>query len=253
MLDKMGKSIDAVTVSTPDHFHAVTAAMAIKMKKHCFVQKPLTHAIHEARVLGQLAKEHGVATQMGNQGTANSALREAAAVVKAGALGVVKEAYVWTNRPIWPQGGEPPQTPDPAQLSALGPVAGPGTKRPYGPGYHPFSWRGWWDFGTGALGDMACHTYNMPFAALDLRDPVSVQAETSGHNRDSYPKWSVITFEFAALGDRAPVKVMWFDGGKRRPRSCSRASIPDAPEPARSWSAKRASSSPRVITAAASI
>jgi predicted dehydrogenase len=215
MLDKMGKSIDAVTVSTPDHCHAVAAATAMKMKKHCFVQKPMTHSIHEARVLGELAKEHGVATQMGNQGTASSALREAAAVVKAGALGAVKEAHIWTNRPIWPQGGDRPKPQDPPKNLHWDLWLGPAPKRPYGPGYHPFSWRGWWDFGTGALGDMACHTFNMPFAALNLRDPVSVQAETSGHNKDSYPKWSVITFEFPALGDRAAVKVMWYDGGKR--------------------------------------
>ena len=113
MLDEMGKSIDAVTVSTPDHVHAVAAAMAMKMKKHCFVQKPLTHSIHEARVLGQLARENGVATQMGNQGTANNGLRKAAAAVQAGVLGTVKEVHVWTNRPIWPQGGNRPAPAEP--------------------------------------------------------------------------------------------------------------------------------------------
>ena len=113
MLDEMGKSIDAVTVSTPDHVHALAAAMAMKMKKHCFVQKPLTHSIHEARVLGQLARENGVATQMGNQGTANNGLRKAAAAVQAGVLGTVKEVHVWTNRPIWPQGGNRPAAAEP--------------------------------------------------------------------------------------------------------------------------------------------
>ena len=217
MLDEMGKSIDAVTVSTPDHIHAVAAAMALHMKKHCFVQKPMTHSIHEARVLGELARANGVATQMGNQGTANGGLRKAAAAVKAGVLGTVKEVHVWTNRPIWPQGGDRPKPAEPPQNLHWDLWLGPAPVRPYGNGYHPFSWRGWWDFGCGALGDMACHTFNMPFAALDLRDPTSVQAETSGHNRDSYPKWSVIAFEFPATASRAAVKAWWYDGGKRPP------------------------------------
>ncbi len=217
MLDEMGKSIDAVTVSTPDHVHAVAAAMALKMKKHCFVQKPLTHSIHEARVLGQLARENGVATQMGNQGTANNGLRKAAAAVQAGVLGTVKEVHVWTNRPIWPQGGNRPAPAQPPKNLHWNLWLGPAPERPYGNGYQPFSWRGWWDFGCGALGDMACHTFNMPFAALNLRDPVSVQAETSGHNKDSYPKWSVIAYDFPANGKRPAVKAFWYDGGKRPP------------------------------------
>ncbi len=217
MLDEMGKSIDAVTVSTPDHVHALAAAMALRMKKHCFVQKPLTHSIHEARVLGQLARENGLATQMGNQGTANNGLRKAAAAAQAGVLGTVKEVHVWTNRPIWPQGGNRPAPAKPPANLHWDLWLGPAPKRPYGNGYHPFSWRGWWDFGCGALGDMACHTFNMPFAALNLRDPVSVQAETSGHNRDSYPKWSVIAYDFPATSKRPAVKAFWYDGGKRPP------------------------------------
>jgi len=217
MLDEMGKSIDAVTVSTPDHIHAVAAATALRMKKHCFVQKPLTHSIHEARVLGQLARENGVATQMGNQGTANSRLRKAAAAVQAGVLGTVNEVHVWTNRPIWPQGGDRPASAQPPKELHWDLWLGPAPVRPYGDGYHPFSWRGWWDFGCGALGDMACHTFNMPFAALNLRDPISVQAETSGHNRDSYPKWSVIAYDFPATDKRPAVKAFWYDGGKLPP------------------------------------
>jgi predicted dehydrogenase len=218
MLDEMGKSIDAVTVSTPDHCHAPAAAMAMQMGKHCFCQKPMTHTIFEARRLGQLAREKKLATQMGNQGTAGGGLRKGAAVVRAGALGTVTEAHIWTNRPIWPQGGPRPNPETPPSYLHWDLWLGPAPVRPYGQGYHPFSWRGWWDFGTGALGDMACHTFNLPFMALKLRDPISVQAETSGHNKDSYPKWSVINFEFPALGDRAAVKVVWYDGGKRPPR-----------------------------------
>jgi predicted dehydrogenase len=218
MLDEMGKSIDAVTVSTPDHVHALAASMALKMKKHCFVQKPLTHSIHEARVLAELAREAGVATEMGNQGTANAGLRKAAALVKAGAIGAVKEAHIWTNRPIWPQGGNRPTSVNPpSRLHWNLWLAGAPT-RPYGDkAYHTFAWRGWWDFGCGALGDMACHTFNMPFAALDLRDPTSVQADSSGHNGDSYPQWSKINFEFPANSWRGPVKAVWYDGGQRPP------------------------------------
>ena len=139
---------------------------------------------------------------MGNQGTANAGLRRAAALVQAGALGTVSEAHIWTNRPIWPQGGSRPKPEKPPARLKWDLWLGPAPARPFGPGYHPFCWRGWWDFGTGALGDMACHTVNMPFAALGLRDPVSVQAETSGHNGDSYPKWSKIVFEFPATAAR---------------------------------------------------
>jgi len=215
MLEEMEDKIDAVTVSTPDHCHAPAAAMAMRMGKHCFCQKPLTHSIYEARTLGQIAREKKVATQMGNQGTAMSGLRKGAAVIQAGALGRVTEVHVWTNRPIWPQGGSRPKPVECPPHVKWDLWLGPAPQRPYAKGYHPFSWRGWWDFGTGALGDMACHTLNMPFAALDLRDPISVQAETSGHNKDSYPKWSVINFEFPACGKRPALKLVWYDGGKR--------------------------------------
>jgi predicted dehydrogenase len=215
MLDEMGKSIDAVTVSTPDHTHAPAAAMAMQMGKHCFCQKPLTHSIYEARRLGEIARDKKVATQMGNQGTASGGLRKSAAMVKAGILGPVREVHVWTNRPIWPQGGPRPEPSEvPSQLH-WDLWLGPAPQRPYANGYHTFAWRGWWDFGTGALGDMACHTANMAYMALDLRNPTTVVAETSGHNKDSYPKWSIITFEFPATGSRPPVKLVWYDGGKR--------------------------------------
>ncbi len=215
MLEEMEKSIDAVTVSTPDHTHAPAALMAMRMGKHCFCQKPMTHSIYEARLMGQVARQMKVATQMGNQGTASSGLRKAAALLRKGILGKVTEVHVWTNRPIWPQGGERPAPKDPPPHLEWDLWLGPAPVRPYGDGYHPFSWRGWWDFGTGALGDMACHTLNLPYMGLDLKDPISVQAETSGHNRDSYPKWSVITYEFPANEWRGPLKMIWYDGGKR--------------------------------------
>jgi len=217
MLDEMDKSIDAVTVSTPDHTHAPAAAMAMRMGKHCFCQKPLTHTIYEARKLGELARDKKLATQMGNQGTADSGLRKSAAMLKAGVLGNVQEVHVWTNRPIWPQGG-----PRPEAMPVPGTVAwdlwlGPAPERPYSKEYHPFGWRGYWDFGTGALGDMACHTMNMPFMGLDLRNPTSVQAQTSGHNQDSFPKWSIIQYEFPATAQRPALRLTWYDGGKLPP------------------------------------
>lgn len=217
MFDEIGKDIDAVTVSTPDHTHAAAAAMAMRLGKHCFTQKPLTRTIWEARRLGEIARESKVATQMGNQGTAAGGLRKAAALVRAGVLGTVKEVHVWTNRPVWPQGIERPATePVPATL-AWDAWLGPSAERPYGKGYHRFHWRGFWDFGSGALGDMACHTMNMPYMALDLRDPISVEAECSGHNKDSFPKWSIIRYEFAAREGRPALRLTWYDGGKLPP------------------------------------
>ncbi len=227
MFAEMGKDIDAVTVSTPDHHHVHATAMALHLGKHAFCQKPLTHSIYEARYIGDLARKMGVATQMGNQGTASSSLRSNAYKVRAGALGNVTEVHVWTNRPIWPQGGPRP-APEavPSNLHWdlwLGPapdrpfVQGSGRK----PGYHTFAWRGWWDFGTGALGDMACHTVNLPFMALDLRYPTSVVATSSGNNKDSYPKASKIIFEFPAIKNervsRGPITLYWYDGSNLPP------------------------------------
>ncbi len=215
MLDKYGGDIDAVTVSTPDHTHAAASVMAMKMGKHCFCQKPLTHSIHEARTMAQVAKEKKVATQMGNQGTSETALRKSAAIIKAGVIGKVSEVHVITNRPVWPQ-GEPRGTPKPVPKTVKWDLwLGPAPYRPYADGYHQFKWRGWWDFGTGALGDMACHTMNLPFAALGLRDPISVQAETTGHDKDSYPQRSKIVYKFAATESRPAVTMYWYDGGNR--------------------------------------
>jgi predicted dehydrogenase len=231
MLEEMSQSIDAVTVSTPDHTHAAAAALAMRLGKHCFCQKPLTHTLHEARTLGEIAREKKVATMMGNQGTAGGSLRKAAALVKAGILGTVKEVHVWTNRPIWPQGGERPATAEVPSALKWDLWLGPMAERPYGVGYHPFAWRGWWAFGTGALGDMACHTMNQPFMALDLRDPIGVEAQSSGHNKDSYPKWSIIKYTFAARGSRPPLTMTWYDGGKLPAKE-----LLDGKEPAKSGS-----------------
>lgn len=216
LLTEMGDKVDAVTVSTPDHSHAIASVMAMKMGKHCFCQKPLTHSISEARVMGNVAREAGVKTQMGNQGTALASLREGAAVLQSGVLGRISDVHVWTNRPVWPQGMdrpvEEPAVPDYLHWDQW---IGPAPFRPYHEAYHPFKWRGFWEFGTGALGDMACHTLNMPYMGLDLRDPISVEAETSGHNRETFPGWSVIKFQFPKIGSRDALALNWYDGGKQ--------------------------------------
>jgi predicted dehydrogenase len=167
--------------------------------------------------MGEIAREKNVVTQMGNQFTAYEPMREAAYRVRGGQLGKVKEVHIWTNRPVWPQGEprpEPKPVPNELNWEAW---LGPAPYRPYGEGYHTFKWRGWWDFGTGALGDMACHTCNLPFMALNMRDPVSVEAETSGHNHDSYPAKSKIKFEFPELDGRAAFTMYWYDGSNLPP------------------------------------
>ncbi len=234
LFDEMGQSIDAVTVSTPDHNHAVISATAMRLGKHCFTQKPLTHTLYEARRLAEIAREMKVATQMGNQGTASSGMRKAAAMVRAGAVGTVKEVHVWTDRPIWPQGvsrPEPTAVPSNVHWDLW---LGSAPERPYSgvmqpnkhPPYHDFNWRGWWDFGTGALGDMACHNMNMPFMALDLRDPIAVEAETSGHNKETYPNWSIIRYIFDAHGKRPALTMTWYDGGKQPPAELCKGNKP---------------------------
>jgi len=219
MYASMGDKIDAVTVSTPDHSHAVAAIQAMRMGKHCFCQKPLTHSIEEARIMGELAAEKNLVTQMGNQGTSESILRCSAALIANGEVGEVKHVHVWTNRPVWPQGidlqiKEPKEVPETVHWKEW---IGPAQTRPYSPEIHPFKWRGFWAFGTGALGDMACHTLNMSFMALNLRNPTSVKAESSGHDRVMYPKWSQIDFEFPEIDGRPALGMTWYDGGKMPP------------------------------------
>lgn len=228
MLEEMDKSIDAVTISTPDHMHAVIATMAMKMGKHCFCQKPLTHSIEEARVLGTLARDSKVVTQMGNQGTAESNLRLSAALIKAGKVGTVKEVHVFTNRPVWPQskGLKVKTAPDAGKESDWNAAKskvhwdlwiGCAKDHAYSPEIHPFKWRGFWAYGTGALGDMACHTFNMAFMALNLRNPTSVEAVSDEHDGVMYPKSSQIHFKFPELDGRPALDVFWYDGGRMPP------------------------------------
>ena len=215
MLEKEEKNIDAVTVSTPDHLHAIVASAALKMGKHVYCQKPLTQTVYEARHLRQLAKEHGVVTQMGNQGSSENGLRRAVEVVHAGVIGAVKQVHVWTNRPIWPQGLRRPSGQDPVPANFKWDLwLGPAPVRPFKRDvYHPFKWRGWFEFGTGALGDMACHTANLPFRAARLGYPRLVELlDHSELNPDTYPKTSKIRFVFPPREGLPETEFFWYDG-----------------------------------------
>jgi len=225
MIAEMGDEIDAVTVTTPDHMHFPIAMEAIRHGKHVFVQKPLTHTVWEARELTKAARKHEVITQMGNQGHAREGIRLVNEWVHAGAIGEVREAHIWTDRPrtsgpwAWPQGVDrPTDTPPVPKELDWNLWVGSSKDRPYHPLYAPFKWRGWWDFGCCALGDMGCHMMDAAYWALDLKYPTAVSAESSGVNNETGPNWSIITYEFPARGDKPPVKLVWYDGGKRPDR-----------------------------------
>jgi predicted dehydrogenase len=218
MLEKQ-KDIQAVVVSTPDHTHAIASIMAMRMGKHCYTQKPLTHDVWEARMMGEVAAKHKVATQMGNQGTAGNDLRTAAEMIRAGAIGNVTEVHVWTDRPgrYWRQGwtSRPKETPPPPKTLDWDLWIGTAPTRPYNSAYCPFAWRGWWDFGTGALGDMACHIMNLPWMALQLTAPSSVQAVLDNPNTaESPPNGLRVTYEFPARGNRQAVRMIWYESSR---------------------------------------
>ena len=215
MLEKEAKNIDAVTVSTPDHCHAIVASHAIKLGKHVYCQKPLTQTVYEARYLRTMAKKYGVVTQMGNQGSSEDGLRRAVEVVHSGLIGSVRQIHVWSNRPIWPQGITRPPGEDPVPAGFDWDIwLGPAQQRPFKKGvYHTFNWRGWYDFGTGALGYMACHTANMPFRAAKLGYPSVVELlDHSELNADTYPKTAKIRFLFPARQGLPETEFFWYDG-----------------------------------------
>lgn len=236
MLEKQ-KDIDAVIVGTPDHTHAVIGLAAIRAGKHVYIQKPLAHSVEEVRLLTEAARQHKVVTQMGNQGRSGDGTRQVCEWVGAGIVGKVREVHVWTNRPVWPAGSEvrrPSETPPiPAGLDWdrwLGPVS----FRPYHPAYVPQKWRGWWDFGTGSLGDMGCHLLDAPFWSLKLKYPVSVEGCVSTYWKDmwqksdptmeTYPRSTVVRYQFPEREALPACKVTWWDGGMMPPR-------PDVLEP----------------------
>jgi predicted dehydrogenase len=246
MLDQM-KEIDGVVIATPDHHHAFAAMQAIRRGKHVYCEKPLTHSVWEARRLAKAAREGKVATQMGNQGQASEQTRRLCEFVWAGAIGPVVEAHIWTDRPsrglfeeYWPQGvARPKETPPVPATLDWDLWLGPAPLRPYHPAYLPFKWRGWWDFGTGALGDIGCHAMDPVFRALKLGAPLSIQAASTRVNEETYPLGSMVTYQFPARpaarqanncqvkglagaiggGVAMPAcKLVWYDGGLRPPR-----------------------------------
>ncbi len=245
LLAKHGKNIQIATISTPDHMHAPATLQAMRLGISCYTQKPLTRTIYEARLLAKVAQETGVCTQMGNQGTALDSSREAIAQLRSGVLGALKEVYAWSNRPIWAQGpgrrmtmakfAEQAKKENPEGADKLIEAKkkeiernlerldwknwlGVAPDREFWPGlYHSFQWRGWWDFGSGALGDMACHQLTVPFASCGLRDPISVVAKTSGHDYDSFPASSVIKFEFPETSERPAIPFWWYDRKGNKP------------------------------------
>ena len=225
MLDRQ-KDIDAVMIATPDHTHAVISMEAIRRGKHVYTQKPLTHTIHEAQVLAAAAREHRVATQMGNQGQAEDRPRRVREMIWDGAIGPVRQVHVWTDRPnngrldiFWPQGVDRPKdTPAVPETLDWDLWLGPAPTRPYHPAYHPFAWRGWWDFGTGALGDIGCHRFDPIFRALTLSYPTRVRGVSTLVNKETYPSGSIVTYEFPQRGDLPPVTLKWYDGGLKPDR-----------------------------------
>lgn len=225
MLDKENRNIDAVVVATPDHIHAVASMMAIKMGKHVYCEKPLTRTVHEARALAQAAREAGVVTQMGNQGMAFEGNRLINEWLWDGAIGPVREVHVWSDRPthggklFWAQGVErPADTPPIPPTLDWDLWLGPAPHRPYHPAYVPFAWRGWWDFGSGGLGDMGIHNMAPVFSALKLTAPTAVESSSTLVYRETLPLASAVHYEFPARDDMPPVRLHWYDGGIMPPR-----------------------------------
>ena len=232
------KDIEAVTVSTPDHMHAPAAATAMQLGKHVYVQKPLAHTVYEARRMRELAKENNVVTQMGNQGHSGKGYLTLVKLVQAGVIGKIKEAHAWSNRPIWPQGVDRPKGSDPVPdylhwdqwlgVAKFRPYVGPseGSKRSRGV-YHPFNWRGWLDFGVGALGDMGCHIIDPVVWSCELSSPKTIWSDGPAPNGETFPKWGIINYEFPGTKYTAgkSFRMTWYDGGKKPPEDI--AMLPD--------------------------
>lgn len=236
MLEKQ-KDIDAVMVATPDHTHGVIGMAAMQLGKHVYVEKPLAHNIYEARMMTEMARKNKLITQMGNQGASGEGVMKIMEWINAGLIGDVHKVHCWTNRPIWPQGLPTPTGKHdvPAELD-WNLWLGPAKKREYNPAYLPFKWRGWWDFGTGALGDMGCHIIDPPFRALKLGYPTSVECSVSqvfvgdfheADYKDSCPPATKVHLQFPARENMPEVEMIWYDGGilPKRPEEL----LPDEP------------------------
>ena len=247
------EKLDGVVVATPDHWHAYISVWAMKHGLHVYCQKPLTQTIHESRVMARVASETKAITQMGTASTSEPNVLRQVELVQSGALGEIVEVHVSTDRPVWPQGYDRPQGQDPVPSTFDWDMwLGPAAARPYQgvwakdhpvykpeswkrfiyqkdpdlPIYHPFTWRGWTEFGSGAVGDIAPHAMNVIFMALDLGAPSAVEVvETSGMRREMYPEWSIIRFDWAQRGVHPPLSIYWYDGGKQPPPEVGRGGL----------------------------
>jgi len=217
MLEKEEKNIDAVTVSTPDHIHAVAAMMAMKMGKHVYCQKPLAHDIFEVREMTKAAQKYKVVTQMGTQIHASNGMKLMVEMIKTGMIGPVREVHIWSDKK-WGGGTRPADTPPTPPELDWNLWLGPAPQRPYHPTYVPENWRKWWDFGTGTLGDMGCHIFDPAFWALDLQYPLSVEADPGPYSQETYPTALVVRYEFPARQNLPPVTLTWYDGDRKPPR-----------------------------------
>jgi predicted dehydrogenase len=212
LLDQKG--LDAVVVSTPDHTHAVATRAALRAGLHVYCEKPLTHTVHEARVVAETATRHKRVTQMGTQIHAGDNYRRVVELVQSGAIGAVREVHVWCDK-VLTADKRPAETPPVPKGLHYDLWLGPAPYRPYHPAYIPFFWRRWWDFGGGTLADMACHYMDLPFWALGLRHPTRVTAEGPPPNPEAAARWLIVHYEFPARGEAPPVRLTWYDGGKR--------------------------------------
>lgn len=211
------KDLDAVVISTPDHTHAPATLLALEAGCHVYCEKPLTHTVAEARRVAEAARRHKRVTQMGTQIHASGNYRRVVELVQRGAIGKVREVHVWVDR-VWAGSGNRPTDTPPVPPGLhwdlwLGPVP----ERPYHPTYVPINWRGWWAFGGGTLGDMGCHHMDLPHWALDLRHPLTVEAEGPPVNRETTPAWLIVRYTYGARGNKPPVNLTWYNGGKRPP------------------------------------
>jgi predicted dehydrogenase len=219
------KDLDAVVVATPDHTHAVATLAALRSGRHVFCEKPLTHTVHEARLVAEVAAKAQRVTQMGTQIHAGSNYRRVVELVQTGAIGPVKEVHVWCGAQ-YTAGDRPKEAPPVPQGLHFDLWLGPAPERPYHPGYVPFYWRRWWDFGGAALADMACHYTDLPFWALKLRHPTAVAAEGPPPHPEAGPAWCVVHWEYPARDELPPVKLTWYDGGKK-PAFLAERKIPE--------------------------
>ena len=231
MLEKEKSNIDAVVIGTPDHSHAPIAAAFMRERKHIYVEKPMAKTIFECRKLAEIAKDMNVVTQMGNQGHAEAGSLQSVEWIQGGVIGNIREVFCTTNRPIWPQGNlkRPEPSPVPENLN-YDVWLGPAPEKPYGAGILPFNWRGLWDYGVGAMGDMGAHIIDVPIWGLNLGMPTRIQASSTPYSSDYLPQGEWVTYEFAARGSLPPVKLTWCDGGLKPP-------LPKEFEPGRSLAA----------------